>query len=47
VEVFQDEEYRSMFGKFQEERDQSFQGPLPLSLGRKAQRWICCFRYGE
>ena len=32
VLVFHDEEYRLMFGKFEEDGDDGFQGLLPLTL---------------
>src|SRR5215475_14104043 len=47
VQVFQDEQYRLMFGKFLQDRHDSFERFLALSLGRKLQRWICVFRYGQ
>src|SRR5215510_15475620 len=47
VQVFQDEQYRLMFGKFLQDRHESFERFLALSLGRKLQRYICIFRYGQ
>ena len=32
VSIFHDEEHRLMFSKFQQDRDESFQGLLPLPL---------------
>src|SRR5215510_6860317 len=47
VQVFQDEQYRLMFSKFQKDSDNGFEGHLALTLGRKLQRCVCVFRYGE
>jgi hypothetical protein len=44
VKVFQDEQYRLMFGKFLQDRHESFERFLALSLGRKLQRSVCVFR---
>src|SRR5215831_20674617 len=45
VQVFQDEQYRLMVGKFLQDRHDSFERFLALSLGRKLQWWIGVFRY--
>src|SRR5215475_14184709 len=47
VQIFQDKEDRLTFGKFLQDRHESFERFLALSLRRKVQRWIGVFRYRQ
>jgi len=44
MQVFHDKEYRVMFGKFEEDSDNSFEGLLPLTLWGKVKGRIVMFR---